>query len=127
MERLKGFLIILLCNLLGNLLIVMTGLPIPGSVIGLLLLLALLLLKKVKLETVEPAGGLLTALLMLFILPGGVNMMNSFHKFDGILVQALLVGVLTTLLSLLSAGWTVQAIGKLRKKRSGEAKNDEPV
>ena len=88
MERLKGFLIILLCNFAGNILIMLSGLPVPGSVLGMLILLVLLLTKRVKLETVEPAASLLIAFMLLFILPDGVNLMNSFHKFEGIVISA---------------------------------------
>lgn len=123
MEKVKGFVIILLCNLAGNLMISLTGLPLPGSVLGLLFLLAFLLTKVVKLDTVEPAAGLLITLMMLFILPGSVNMLNSFSKFSGVLPQALLAAVLTTLLGMLSAGLAAEWVIRLRarKKKEGEA------
>lgn len=106
----KGFLIILLCNLAGNILVGLTDLPVPGAVLGMLLLLTLLLTKLVRLQTVEPAASLLIGLMLIFILPDGVNLMNSFHKFEGIVLQVLLVGVLSALLSMLSASGTAQML-----------------
>ena len=120
MERLKGFLIILLCNLAGNLATGLFNLPVPGAVLGMLLLLILLLTKLVRLKTVEPAASLLTGLMLIFILPDGVNLMNSFQKFEGIVLQVLLVGILSALLSMLSASGTAQLLQGKGRSQEGE-------
>lgn len=117
MERLKGFLIILLCNLAGNIVTGLSGLPVPGAVLGMLLLLVLLVAKLVRLQTVEPAASLLIGLLLIFILPDGVNLMNSFHKFEGIVLQVLVVAILSAALSMLSAAGSVQLLTSLRRKK----------
>lgn len=122
MERLKGFLIILLCNLAGNIVTGLTGLPVPGAVLGMLLLLVLLLTKLVRLQTVEPAASLLIGLMLIFILPDGVNLMNGFHKFEGIVLQVLAVGILSALLSMLSASGTAQWLGSKSRSKQGEGK-----
>lgn len=123
MEKLKGFLIILLCNLAGNLATGLANLPVPGAVLGMLLLLVLLLTKLVRLKTVEPAASLLTGLMLIFILPDGVNLMNSFHKFEGIVLQVLVVAILSTLLSILSASGTAQL---LRRKSRSPGEGSQP-
>ena len=74
----------------------------------------------------EPAASLLTGLLMLFILPGAVNMMNSFHKFTGVIPQVVLIAVLSALLSLLSAAGTAQALARLLSRKK-EADRHEPA
>lgn len=122
MERLKGFLIILLCNFAGNIVIMLSNLPVPGSVLGMLILLVLLLSKRVKLETVEPAASLLIAFMLLFILPDGVNLMNSFHKFEDIVVQVLVIAVLSTILTMASSSLVAQFLSSKLKKRAGEGK-----
>ena len=123
MKRLKGFLIILLCNFAGNILIMLSGLPVPGSVLGMLILLVLLLTKRVKLETVEPAASLLIAFMLLFILPDGVNLMNSSHKFEGIVIQVLVIAVLSTMLTMASSSLVAQVLSSKFKKRAGEGKH----
>lgn len=121
MEKIKGFVIILLCNLAGSAISGLSGLPLPGSVLGLLILLGLLVLKVVKVETVEPASALLTGFMMFFILPGGVNMMNSFAKLEGIVAQVVFIAILSTALCMLAAGYTAQGIAFLKGKgRKGE-------
>ncbi len=122
MERLKGFLIILLCNFAGNIVIMLSNLPVPGSVLGMLILLVLLLSKRVRLETVEPAASLLIAFMLLFILPDGVNLMNSFHKFEDIVIQVLVIAVLSTILTMASSSLVAQFLSSKLKKRAGEGK-----
>lgn len=123
MERLKGFLIILLCNLAGNIIIMASGLPVPGSVLGMLMLLILLLTGRVKLATVEPAASLLIAFMLLFILPDGVKLMNSFHKFEGIVAQVLIIAVLSTLLTMVSSSLVTQHFSKRLKPKQGRTIN----
>lgn len=121
MDKLKGFLILLLCNTAGNLFILLTGLKFPGSVVGMLLLLALLLTRRVRLATVEPAAGLLISLMMLFILPGAVNMMGVFDKFAGVLPQLAVILLFTTLLALLAAAFVTEKLIALKAGKRQEA------
>ena len=116
MEKIKGFLLILLCLFAGNLLSSLTGLPVPGSIFGMIILLALLLTKAVRLETVEPAANLLISLMMIMILPGGVDLMNSFGKFAGIIPQLLIVSLLSTLLVITSSAWATQKLMRGKTK-----------
>lgn len=122
MEKIKGFLLILLCLFAGNLLSSLTGLPVPGSIFGMIILLALLLTKAVRLETVEPAANLLISLMMIMILPGGVDLMNTFGKFAGIIPQLLIVSLLSTLLVIASSAWATQ---KLMRGKTKDAKGRE--
>ena len=119
MKNIPGFIIILLCLFVGTLFVTLLGLAVPGPIIGMLLLLALLLTRIVKLATVEPAANLLGALMMLFILPGGVNLMNSFHKFIGIVPQLLIILFLSTALSIIVSGWTAERLIRLQERRKG--------
>jgi len=119
LEKLKGFLIFLLCNFAGSAAIHLTGLPVPGSVLGMLLLFALLLLKAVKLSTVEPVSRLLIGLMLLFILPSSIGLMNSFDKLAGMLVQLTLIAVTVTAMAMVSAGWAAQLAARLFSRGKG--------
>ncbi|MDI9521410.1 MAG: CidA/LrgA family protein [Bacillota bacterium] len=116
MDRLIGFLYILLCNFAGDLIIVLTGLPFPGAVLGLLLMLALLLLKVVKLEQVESASTLLISFMLLFILPGAVKVMEVFDKFTGIIPQIFGVAIISALLCILSTAWVSKWVSKMKNR-----------
>ena len=119
MDKLKGFLIILLCNFAGSAVIHLTGLPVPGSVLGMLLLFALLLLKAVKFSTVEPVSRLLIGLMLLFILPSSIGLMNSFDKLACMLVQLTLIAVTVTAMAMVSAGWAAQLAARLFSRGKG--------
>ncbi|MDQ0218803.1 CidA/LrgA family holin-like protein [Peribacillus cavernae] len=56
--------------------------PVPASMIGLLLLLIALLLKIVKLEWIEQGGNWLLAELLLFFIPSAVGIVNYDEIFS---------------------------------------------
>ncbi|MBS4162708.1 antiholin-like murein hydrolase modulator LrgA, partial [Klebsiella pneumoniae] len=55
----------------------MLPIPIPASVIGLVLLFTLLCTKVIKLEQVESLGTALTSLIGFLFVPSGISDMNS--------------------------------------------------
>lgn len=69
--------LMLLCGfqLLGELFSRAAGLPIPGNVLGMGLLLAALAARLIKTDWVEQAADLLLANLALFFVPAGVGVM----------------------------------------------------
>ena len=68
---LAGFAAIAACWGAGELLARGARLPLPGSVVGMLLLTALLQSRLLRLEAVEPAAALLIRWLALFFVPAG--------------------------------------------------------
>ena len=84
----------LLCGFaaLGQGLVTLAGLPFPGSVVGLLLLLAALGLRWVRLEWVETAADSLISLLALLFVPaavGVVDYLGAWRQWPGwLLVMA---------------------------------------
>jgi holin-like protein len=74
-----------------------TGLPIPGNVIGVLLLFGLLLLGIVKVQHVQEAADFLLKHLVFFFIPIAVGLMNwgsVFYNYGFILAAALIIGAL---------------------------------
>jgi holin-like protein len=75
----------------------LTGLPIPGNVIGVLLLFGLLLLGIVKVQHVQEAADFLLKHLVFFFIPIAVGLMNwgsVFYNYGIILAVALVIGAL---------------------------------
>jgi len=86
----------------GRLVAAATGLPIPSSLWGMAVLLALLASGVVRLSWVETGAGLLLAQMSLFFVPPAVGLIQSLE----VLARewpALLVGSLATTLALLAA------------------------
>ncbi len=120
MKALKGFSIILISLMVGNLITALTKLPIPGSIFGMLILLILLQSKAVKLETVDsPASALLSVMVLLFI-PGGVKLMNVYDKFDGVIIQVFAIIIVTTVAVMAVTGIVADQMIKARNKKGKE-------
>src|SRR5690606_20507941 len=70
----RGLTLLLLCQLLGELLVKVTGLPVPGPVVGMVLLFGWLQWRRPGSDsgTIRAADGLLKHL-QLFFVPAGVG------------------------------------------------------
>ncbi|MCS7012462.1 MAG: CidA/LrgA family protein [Chloroherpetonaceae bacterium] len=93
----QGFAILFLLLLAGEIISRTLGLPIPGSIIGLLLLLLSLSVGAVKLEWIKPASDVLLRNLSLFFVPPGVGLMLYAEPLRQYVWVILLVIVLSML------------------------------
>ncbi|MBI4880060.1 MAG: CidA/LrgA family protein [Planctomycetes bacterium] len=80
------------------------GVPVPGSVIGMILLTLALGLKAVRLEQVKPCADLLTKNLGLFFVPPGVGLILYFDLLRAEFLAIAGATVLSTLLVLAVTG-----------------------
>ena len=117
---LKGFAFLLLFQFAGELIVSATGIPVPGNVAGMILLLLGLLTGLVKAEWVEDAADLLLSHLALFFVPAGVGVMVYF---DLIAVQWLPICVamiVSTFVVMAVTGWVEQKME--RDEESGHGR-----
>jgi holin-like protein len=106
----RGFGILVGLYLLGEFLSQGLSLSIPGSLVGMLLLLPLLFSGVLKLEWVEKvADGLLRHLILLFV-PSAVGIMIYAKNISGMTVEIVLTALLSTLVVLVITGKTVDWI-----------------
>lgn len=113
-----GLFYILLFWLLGNALSYCAGGYMSGNIVGMVLLFAALNLRWVKPETVRPAARFLLGAMALFFVPFGVGLMVSFRTIVENLWAIVVSGVVSTIVVLVSVGWTFQSIERRRKKRN---------
>ena len=99
----------------------MLPLPVPASVYGLVLLLAALNFKLVKLEDVKEVGTYLTGIFPLLFVPAAAGVMELWAEMGAMLVPILISIVPVTVLVMVSAGKTTQAMTGRKNK---EADND---
>lgn len=99
----------------------MLPLPVPASVYGLVLLLAALNFKLVKLEDVKEVGTYLTGIFPLLFVPAAAGVMELWAEMGAMLVPILISIVPVTVLVMVSAGKTTQALSGRKNK---EADND---
>ncbi|SCT34664.1 holin-like protein [Staphylococcus aureus] len=94
--------------------------PMPASVIGLVLLFVLLCTGTVKLGEVEKVGTTLTNNIGLLFVPAGISVVNSL----GVISQApfLIIGliIVSTILLLICTGYVTQIIMKVTSRSKGD-------
>ena len=110
MGALMEFAIILGITLAAELLHAYLPLPVPASIYGMILMLALLMSGILKLEKVKRAGSFLTGIMPVMFIPAAVGLMEIISEMKGALLPIALVIVLTTVIVMGVTGRTAQFI-----------------
>ncbi|MDD7152667.1 MAG: CidA/LrgA family protein [Faecalibacterium prausnitzii] len=96
----------------------MLPLPVPASVYGLLLLLAALNFRIVRLEDVKEVGSYLTGIFPLLFVPAAAGVMELWVEMGQMLIPILIAVIPVTVLVMVSAGKTTQVLTGLGKKEA---------
>lgn len=115
MKLLRQFLIILFICFIGEVLNKVVHIPLPGSIIGMVLLFICLLTGVIKLEMIEEISKFLLDHLAFFFIPAGVGLMGYIGILSANLLPFLVICIVTTILVMIVTGYTVQII-KWRSK-----------
>lgn len=111
---LKAFFYIFLFLFLGELLVSLIEMPIPGNILGMILVFAALKLKLIKIQSVKPASDKLLKYMVLFFIPYGVGLMSYFDFIKTNWNTLVLATGLSTLITLYVTAIIQQ---KLEKKK----------
>lgn len=95
-------LIMLLANGIARIL----PIPVPASVIGMILLFVGLCTKLIKLEQVESLSNSLSRVITFLFVPSGISLVNSLDIMQHYGLQILFVILVATLALLAATGWT---------------------
>lgn len=98
------------CLALGELIVYVTGIKLPSSIIGMLLLTLFLKLQWIKLHWVQGLSDFLVANLGFFFVPPGVALMLYFDVIKAEFVPIVVSTVISTILVLVCTGWSHQYI-----------------
>lgn len=112
----KQFGIIFGCLALGELLALIPGLGIPGSILGMLILTLLLERKIVKPETIKPVCKFLISNMAFFFIPPGVALMLYFDLIAKEWLPITVATVVSILVVLLVTGHLHQYLHNRFKK-----------
>jgi holin-like protein len=110
---LPAFAALLICQLAGEAAVRATGLPLPGPVVGMALLFALMLMRAPLPQALNPtADGILKHLSLLFV-PAGVGVVQQLDRLghDGLRLVAVIV--VTTVISLAVTALVFAAAARL--------------
>jgi holin-like protein len=108
----KQCVIIFGCLALGELVVKFTGIPLPSSIIGMLLLTLFLKLGWVKLKSVKVMSDFLVSNLPLFFVPPGVAIMLYLDIIKAEFWPIIISAAVSTILVLAVTGWTHQIMRK---------------
>ena len=123
MKLLRQFLVIMAVSFVGEILHAVLPLPIPASIYGLVLMLALLMTGALKLDTVEDAGKFMIEIMPVMFIPAGVGLMESWCELKAVLVPVLVITLVSTIVVMVVSGRVTQAVIRLeRKHKGGDAK-----
>jgi holin-like protein len=109
--------LILLCQLIGEVLVRLTHLPVPGPVIGMGLLFAGLVLRGGPPEKLETTADSLLSHLSLLFVPAGVGIMLHLDLIMSQWLPILAALVISTALTIGVTAWVMQ---RLARKEAGE-------
>lgn len=114
------------CLALGELIITLTHIPLPSSILGMLLLTLLLKLKVIRLEWVRSISDFLVTNIGFFFVPPGVAIMLYFDIIKAQFVPIVTASVVSTVLVLAVTGWVHQIYGRtVKNEKLTEKKGEE--
>ncbi|WP_422121948.1 CidA/LrgA family protein [Planococcus sp. X10-3] len=101
--------------LLGQLLRELLNIPLPGSILGFMLMFIALTLKLFPLRFVESGATLLLSFLPLFFIPATVGVIDYLDVFTGKGALLIVLIIFSTLLTMAGSGWVSQYLGRQSK------------
>ncbi|GAA0213159.1 holin-like protein [Brevundimonas nasdae] len=115
MTMIGAIALLLVCQLAGEAIHRLTGLPLPGAVIGMVLLVGWLALVRKERPTLEAVTGWLTAHLSIMFVPAAVGLIDegaALSRYGVGIVVATVISVLLTLsVTALVFRWAVRRFG----------------
>lgn len=105
--------IILTTYFVGQLLQTLFYLPIPGTVIGLVLLFLALQIGIIKVEMIEDVCEFLISNMSFLFIPAGVGLMTSFGILKGKWIVFMVILIISTIVFWLITAYTVKFLRKV--------------
>ena len=114
MKFLRQICIIVLFSFLGEACRAVIPFPIPASIYGMVLMLAALALKIVKVEQVKDAGTFLVSFFPVLFIAPTVNLISCWEYIKNDLLALVVIIAVTTVLTFGISGLTAQWISRKR-------------
>lgn len=102
------------CLALGELIVWLTGIKLPSSIIGMLLLTLFLQMKWIKLRWVEGISNFLVKNLGFFFVPPGVALMLYLEVIKAQLIPIVVASVISMVVVFVVTGWIHQLVRRLQ-------------
>ena len=120
MKFFRESILILSIYFAGEIISKLLNLPVPGNIIGMILLFLLLNSKILKVEKIETLSNFFLDHLAFFFIPASVGLMTSFGALKGSILC-----ILTTIIVLSATALTVEFICKKKSKLENNNDNED--
>lgn len=127
MKTLLQLAIIFAITLAGTIISHYLPIPIPGSVVGLIILFVLLLTRVLKKEAIADTATFLIRNFSLFFIPSSIILISVFPDIMQELTLFLVVSLVSSILTFLSATYTVKLVNHLQNKAREKGENEHGV
>jgi lrgA family protein len=114
---LREFMLIFTINYVGMLLSKILHLPLPGTIVSLLLLFLMLQFKVLKLEKIENAGNFLLLNMTIFFMPPTVKIIDSYELLEKDLFKIIVIIIVSTFLTMGITGKVVQLMIDFKERK----------
>lgn len=116
MKYLQQLMIILGAYLLGVIIQTAFSMPIPGTVLGLIILFLGLYSGIIKVEMIEDMCEILISHMSFLFIPAGVGLITSFNLLSGKIIAFSLIILITTVIVWLVTAYVVKLLRKVCSK-----------
>lgn len=110
LRLLVGIALIIIHLIAGNFIVAWAALPVPGSVVGMVLMTLSLRAGLIDVSRVMPASDLLLRHMALFFVPPGVALMLYFDLLATEWPAIVVAAIVSTFVVLVVVGWTAQKL-----------------
>jgi len=123
LKTLRQLSIVLLILSVGQILQTKFNLFIPGTILGMMILLILLLTKIIKLKWIESITNILLEHISIFFVPANVGVMVYLSQIKDVWAQILFIAIISTVVVMGVTGAVVQLVDRLmaRSRKEGNA------
>jgi putative effector of murein hydrolase LrgA (UPF0299 family) len=116
---LNGITILLVYQLVGEVSARLLQLPVPGPVVGMVLLFITLLLRGGLEKTLDTASSALLSHLSLLFVPAGVGVIVHFHRIGNEWLPITVALLLSTIITLVATALIMLGVSRLLGKQGG--------
>lgn len=96
---------------------ILSGLPVPGSILGMILLLVLLKTKLLRVEHVSEVADFLLTHINFFFIPVGAGILVSYKYLEGHYLAGIALILATTVVVMVVSGGITEILARRREKR----------
>lgn len=117
MQLINGITLLLIYQLIGEVSVRLLGLPVPGPVMGMVMLFLTLMMRGRMAKAVEPASTALLGHLSLLFVPAGVGLIVHFSRLGNEWLPISVTLLLSTIITMAVTALVMQWVTRLTARR----------